>query len=163
MPPGKTCSRPPTERLTARGRRGLSLSEIIVALGVLAIGILTVVGYITTIHRAAREGKNQAMATMHARSILEKVRDSNPEFQQALTPAGYQVTREEVLLEGEELEANNEAGRRSPTVFQCQARATHLASDIYSVVVRVNWQEHGRPREVVLESRAQRPAFWGNP
>ena len=143
--------------LRQAARRGLTLAEVILALGVLAVGILTLVGYMTTIHRAAREGKNQAMATMHARSILERVRDSATEFALAATPAGYTQTRNEVLLAGEAAPENNEETRRGATVFNCTARAQTITTDIYSIVVDVRWAEQGRERKVVLESRATRP------
>lgn len=137
--------------------RGISLLEVLIASFILLVSVLTMVAYTVMIHRASIEGKRQATASMEARALLERVKDYPPMFEQASTAAGYTETKAEYLLDGEVDPHKNEAGHRSAAQFQMEARVRHLASDIYAVTVTSTWLEDGRPRQVVLESRAVRP------
>lgn len=140
-----------------QSQSGMSLGEVMVALAILLVAILTMVGYIATVHRAAREGKSQAVATMYARSMLERVRDSQADFQQAASPAGLQETRQEVLLSGEANPHHNETGKKGAMTYNLDGRAALVGGHIYSLVVRVTWSEASRRREIVLESRGLAP------
>ncbi len=135
----------------------MSLTEVLIALSLLLVAILTMVGYITSIHRASREAKHQAVASMYARSALEQLRDSQADFEAAGEPQGLTFTRSEVLLDGEAAAENNEVGRQAATEFTVLSRTEPISGSIYSMVVQVRWEESGREREVVLESRGQRP------
>ena len=130
--------------------------EILVSFGILLIAILTLVGYTTTIHRAAKEGKRQALASAEARTLVEKIRDYPVIFEQAATPAGYTETRTEYLLDGESNPEDNEVGREAATNFLLLAKAEHVIGEIYAVVVTVEWEEEGRLRQVKLENRMER-------
>jgi Tfp pilus assembly protein PilV len=136
--------------------RGVSLLEILVAFVILLIAVLTMVGYTTTIHRAARESKREAVATMEARSLLERIRDYPPMFLDAASPAGYTETKTEYLLDTEAIAEDNELGQQSAAQFQVEGRAQHISGEIYGIVVTVRWDEDGRQRKVVLESRLMR-------
>lgn len=133
------------------------MAEILLALLILLIAILTMVGYTVTIHRAAKEGKHQALATVQARALLERVRDYPPMFMQANDPAGYTETRTEYLLDTETDTSKNEAGQRAAATFELEARANPITNDIYGLVVTARWDDDGRTRNVVLESRMKRP------
>ena len=111
------------------------------------------VGYTGTIHRAAHEGKRQAMASVEARSMLERIRDYPVAFKQALLPEGLEDTRSEYLLSGESDESDNEQGRMSAASFHLVGKAALISGNVYSVVVSAEWTEDGRERKVVLESR----------
>jgi type IV pilus modification protein PilV len=139
--------------------RALSLIEVLVAFLVLLVAVLTLVGYTTTIHRAAKEGKRQALASMEARSMLERIRDAPSAFAQAVTPEGLSETKLEYLLDSESDETKNEAGRMAAAQFRVLGRAEQVAGEIYRVVVAVQWAEDGRERQVVLESRMVRTDF----
>lgn len=143
--------------LRRRRARGLSLLEVLVAFLILLVAVLTMVGYVATIHRAASESKNQAVASVEARALLEELRDSEIEFVQAASASGLQTTRTQYLLDGESESTNNEVGREAATVFRLDARANHISSDFYGLVVSAHWEEEGRTRKVVLESRSLRP------
>lgn len=137
--------------------RGLSLVEIMIAFLVLLIAVLVLVGYATTVHRAAKDGKRQALASMEARSMLETIRDYGAAFDQAATPDGLTDTKSEYLLDGEADSSKNEAGRMAAAEFHILGRVEPLSGEVHRVTVTVEWQEDGRPRKIELESRAIRP------
>lgn len=134
--------------------RGLSLLEVLVAFGILLVAVLTLVGYTTTVHRAAREGKRQSLASVEARTMLERIRDFPEAFERASQPGGLTEIRSEYLLEDQADERANEAGRQAAAQFTITGVVTPLHEEICKVVVTVSWHEDGRPRQVVLESRA---------
>ncbi len=137
----------------------MSLAEVMVAATILLVAVLTMVGYTATIARAARESKSQALASMYARSLLERIRDSRPEFDAAGVGPGIVVDQDEVLLTGEALAGHDEVGREGATRFELVGQTRVLTAGIYSLVVTVSWMESGRTRRVILESRAPRPGF----
>lgn len=148
-----------SKRRTRRaGARGLSLVEVLLAFLILLIAVLVLVGYATTVHRAAKDGKRQALASMEARSMLETIRDYQVAFDQAATPAGLSDTKAEYLLDAESDASKNEAGRMAAAQFHILGKVEPLSGDVYRVIVTVNWQEDGRPREVVVESRLVPPS-----
>jgi hypothetical protein len=127
--------------------------EVIVAFLILLIAVLTMVGYTTTIHKAATEGKRQALASMEARSMLERIRDFPNAFDQANTPEGLSETHAEVLLDGEADASKNEAGHQSAAQFHLLGKVHQESGEVYAIVVTAQWDEDGRHRQVVLESR----------
>lgn len=133
--------------------RGLSLLEVLVAFLILLTAVLTLVGYTTTVYRASSEGKRQALASIEARSMLERIRDFPDAFEQASQPGGLSETRSEYLLDGEADATKNETGRKSSAQFEVIGTVIPLHGEVHQVVVTVNWQDDGRPRQVVLESR----------
>jgi Tfp pilus assembly protein PilV len=142
-----------------RKSRGLSLLEVLIAFLILLIAVLTMVGYTATIHRAASESRNQALASMEARSLLERTRDFAPVFEAAAETGGYTETKTEYLLGDEESPEDNEEGRRAAMSFTMTSRTEHVAGDIYRIEVTATWEEQGRVRTVVLESRGVRPGY----
>lgn len=147
-------------------KSGVSLAEVILALGVFAIGVLALIAYLVTTHRAAKESKHQAIATMFARTLLEKTRDSADRFKQATAAGGYTEDFQEQLLKDESGTApdDDEQTRIGKLTFTGHIIATPTASTlpsdgIYSLVVKVQWQEQGRNREAILESRTLKPDF----
>lgn len=136
--------------------RGLSLLEIMIAFVILTVAVLTMVGYTALIHQAANEGKRQAIASMEAKSVMEQLKDSAPDFAEA-ADGGYVTERVEYLLDEEVDPTQNEVGSKSAARYAIVARAEHIAGDIYGLVVTASWSEDGRPRTVVLETRTIRP------
>lgn len=141
------------------GDRGFSLLELLVAFLILLVAVLTVVGYTTTVHRAANEGKRQALASIEARAMLERIRDFPDAFAQAATPQGLTEVREEYLLDDESNASKNEAGKKAAARFHLLGRVTPVSGEVYSVVVSAEWSEDRRPRKVVLESRMIRSGY----
>ena len=141
----------------SKKNKAMSLLEVLLALAILAVAVLTLVGYTVTIHRSAREGKRQGIASYEARSALELLRQSKPDFEAALTATGYTDTKMEFLLDGETDSSQNEIGRKAAATFEVLGRAELVANDTYRLVVTVSWDDDGRAREVVLESRTLDP------
>ena len=135
---------------------GVTILEILISLLILLVAILTMVGFTVLIHRSATESRRQAIASVEARSLLERTRDSVMLFDAALS-GGYTELTSEALLSGEALAEDNELGNQSSARFRLEARASHLSGEIYSVVVTAIWTEDGRERRVVMESRSLRP------
>lgn len=124
------------------------MAEVLVALGVAAVTILTLAGYIVSIHRAAEEGEGQALASIIARSILEEVR-SNQALFDTVVGGTYSITQNEVL--------HPEEDQRTPRVFFVEVRGTLPSPELMDAVVQVDWREGQRNRKVILQSRFPRP------
>ena len=135
---------------------GVSVLEILISLLILLVAILTMVGFTVLIHRSATESRRQAIASVEARSLLERTRDSTLIFDAALS-GGYTELTSEALLSGEVDSEDNEQGNQSSARFRLEARASHVSGEIYNVVVEAFWTEDGRDRRVVMESLATRP------
>ncbi len=140
-------------------QRGFSLLELLVAFMVLLVAVLTVVGYTTTVHRAANEGKRQALASVEARAMLERIRDFPDAFDKAASPAGLTDERDEYLLDDEADASKNEVGKKDAARFRLLGRVAPISGEVYSVVVTAEWSEDRRPRKVVLESRMIRNGY----
>lgn len=76
-------------------RPGFTLGEVVLALGISALGMLTLVLLVSTIWRAASEGKYYSAASSHARKTLEKLRGDETYLQAVLdgvAPAAFNTT-----------------------------------------------------------------------
>ena len=135
----------------------VSLLEILIAFTILIVAVLTMVGYTVMIHRTSVDAKRQAIASTEARAALELIRDSASDFEQAASSSGFSRVETEYLLDTEVDPALNEQGTKSAAQFVVEGRAHHLSGDIYGLTVRVEWEEDGRDRHVVIESRGVRP------
>lgn len=135
-----------------RIRRGLTLAEILIAVAVASVTLLTLVLFTSVIHRAAREGKSQAAASTMARTELERLRMDADFLTQVRDSGGLSLERTELLDASQE-------GRVSPTVFTINIDLTPLSgSDRFlEAGVRVTWTEHYRQREVQLHSYLNDP------
>lgn len=124
------------------------------------MAVFTMVGYTALVHRAASEGKHQALASVVARNLLERVRDHHPFFEQALNdPDGYREVHIEALLTEEFDGRTAEVDRKAAAEIQLTAKVEPVTDRIYRLVVTAHWTEDGRPRQVVLESRCGVPGF----
>jgi type II secretory pathway pseudopilin PulG len=122
---------------------GLTLAEILLAIGVASISIIGVALVLATIWRAASEGKYQAAASNIARSRIEKMRGDDHFFEFVLQNAGSTVAKE-VLKVDDKIE----------TEFETTITTTPLSagSGYFDVVVMVAWDQEHRKRSVKLET-----------
>jgi Tfp pilus assembly protein PilV len=121
--------------------RAVSLGEVIVALGVASVALLTLAVFLSTMHRALHEGKSEASASTIAQRVLERMR-SDPGYYRAVT-AQEQGFTQLFWTPGQE-----EAVR-----YTVLASATPLANARYAdVTVTVRWVEERRERRVELET-----------
>jgi prepilin-type N-terminal cleavage/methylation domain-containing protein len=128
-------------------KKGVTLPEILIALAVAAVALLTLVLFVGVIHRASREGKSQATASTIARTHLERMRSDPAFFKTVLlnTPWTDQVS-EDLTPE--------ERAQRAALNFQVSVSIDPLPSNdrYFEGKVQVTWAEEGRERRVRLES-----------
>ncbi len=130
-----------------RVRRGLTLAEILIAVAVASVALLTMVLFTSVIHRAAREGKSQATASTLARTELERLRADPQYLRRVQDEAPFTVERTEVI-------DSSQRGRLAPTVFTVEITLTPLSSNDHFLesTVLVHWNESHRQRQVSLHS-----------
>jgi Tfp pilus assembly protein PilV len=130
-----------------RQGRAVTLPEILIALAVAAVALLTLVLFVGVIHRASREGKSQAAASTLARSHLEKLRANTEFFEEVKANNPWEIDTTEVL-------SQDQSTRMAATSFHLRIQLTPMASnDRYEEAeVLVTWQEQGRERRVELTS-----------
>lgn len=131
-------------------KRGLSLAEIVVAIGVASIALLTLAVFVSTIHRAVREGKSQAAASIVARRVIERLR-SDREYFHAVRTAPGEYTEDQLYWEADEI---------VPMRYHVECRVQDLAgapAGYYDAWVTVWWLEEHRRRELVLETYLPQP------
>lgn len=125
-------------------RRGLTLAELVMALGLASLSVLSMVAYFGGMHKAAAEGHSQASATTVAVEVLERMgRDADYLAQVSATPTFLVV------------EPTREANvRRTPRRFRVRVTQTPLDPErrYVDVLVRVDWADDGREREIALET-----------
>ena len=57
-----------------RRSRGLTLSEVVLALAILVVAVMCIASFVVTIYRSVKEGKYQAVGSTIAQSELERLR-----------------------------------------------------------------------------------------
>ena len=130
--------------------RGLTLGEIIVALGIASLAILTLAVYVSTVHRAAAEGKSQAGASTLARRVMERLRSDRAWFL-AVQAAPEGFDEDQMVWQPDEV---------VPVRYRVETRLQPLASapqGYLDATVTVTWLENHRQRRVVLETYLTAP------
>ena len=132
------------------GRRGLSLAELLIAMLVGAIAILMVALLISSVWRAASEGKYQAAASNVARGYVEQLRgDAN--FLQTCMATNPQPTQ---------MSTQQRVDGAQDTRFDCEIRIQPLANSnnaFQDVSVKVSWPQEHRTRSVTLQTYLPTP------
>ncbi|MBI3929910.1 MAG: hypothetical protein HY319_30505 [Armatimonadetes bacterium] len=146
-------------------RRGFSQLEVLIAVGILALGILGVVGSLTYSTQAQRFGERTTEAVQVARELVEKIRVRNLPYE--WDPP--QPPEDSGLCD--------EPGARKPlsarpfasdfpgeSPFQRNIRVTPLTTDrgdyrygMTRIEVTIFWSEQGRERTVRFASIHRRP------
>jgi hypothetical protein len=129
--------------MSGRKPLGLTLAEILLAIGVASISIIGVALVLATIWRAASEGKYQAAASNLARSRIEKMRGDQQYLTGVLQAAGPTVVKDIVKVDD-----------KIDTEFETKITPTPLTGSTayFDVVVQVSWDQEHRKREVKLET-----------
>ncbi|MBI3925758.1 MAG: prepilin-type N-terminal cleavage/methylation domain-containing protein [Armatimonadetes bacterium] len=131
-----------------RSERGLTLAEVVIAVAVAAVALLTLVLFTSMIHRVAREGKSQAAASTLAREAVERLRTDSEYFDQALAENPLEFEREQLI-------GQSQQGKIAPTRFQVSVELEPMEGSgnrFFKTSVRVEWTEEHRDREVLLET-----------
>lgn len=130
--------------------RGLSLAEVVIAIGVASLAVLTLAVFVSTIYRATHEGKSQAAASTVARRAIERLRADREYFRAILSGTG--ASDEEQLY----WQADQVVPMRYHVVTTLEA-VSGAPAGYYDASVTVSWLEEHRRREVVLETYLTHP------
>jgi len=131
-----------------RRPRALTLAEVMIALGVASIALLTLIMFVSMIYRAARDGKSQAAASTLARKSLERLRTDDEYFREAASEDGITAV--------EEFSVDPGTGVVNFTVVTRCTAIQHTEERYYDAAVNVSWKED-RDREVRLNTVLPRP------
>lgn len=136
--------------MNGRAPRGLSLAEIVVAIGVASIAVMSLAVFVSTIYRAVHEGKSRAAAATVARRVIERLRSDREYFQSVRTAPG-EYTEDQLFWEADDV---------LPVRYHVEARVVDLAgapAGYFDASVTVWWDEERRRREVTLETYLPQP------
>lgn len=124
-----------------RGQRGVSLLlEMVLGLGIFAVGLLVTLGIIAVSTRSTVGARNHAAALNLAKASLDA--EKSKPFD---TVAG---STRFVVVE------NERAGLASPTDFDVEVEVVDEAVDRKRILSRVSWREDNRVRKIELYAYA---------
>ena len=131
--------------------KGLSLAEVVIAIGVASLAVLTLAVFVSTIYRATHEGKSQAAASTVGRRAIERLRSDRAYFRTVRTATEGSFEEEQLYWQ---------AGEVVPMRYHVTTRLEPVAgapTGYYDASVMVWWIEEHRRREVVLETWLTQP------
>ena len=129
-------------------RRGMTLSEVVLALTILVVAVIAIATFVVTVHRSVKEGKYQSVGSTLAQSELERLRVDSVSLANLIATPSLGVKDQQVSIDDFEVK------------FHEVVTATDLpsmGSRYVSVVSKVEWQQSGRLRQVVLETCYPKP------
>ncbi|MBI3927779.1 MAG: hypothetical protein HY319_19720 [Armatimonadetes bacterium] len=136
-----------------KSRRAVSLVELVLALGVAAVVLLTLAVFIGTVHRNSREGKSHSIGSTLAVRMLEKLHSDPDFFEQVLEAPGSR-------LELTERQQFLEEGELSATKFRSRVSLLSIPGSedrYFDALVQVDWAESGRQRSLKVETYVPDP------
>jgi Tfp pilus assembly protein PilV len=153
-----------TKRAARRtNESGLSLVEVILALGLLGAVLISIAGMFVVSEKQVESGKTSTEALAVARTILEEVQGLG--FQQTYevfgldgTAATYQVASDSNAYAGKwQTTLDESIGRDSVATIDIASVAAGTPPSLDSarairVTVTIGWTEGERPREVVVST-----------
>lgn len=134
--------------------RGVTLIEVVFALGVATVVLLTLAMFISTVHRNAREGKSQAIASVLTTRTLERLHSDEDFFNRVYGSQGSELVVTEVQQFYKE-------GNLAPIEFRIRASLAPLPDGenrYYDALVVVEWTEGGRVRKLAAETYLPNPS-----
>lgn len=129
----------------AHKRRGVSLGEIIVALGLLAVAALALLAAFTAGMKMMAESRELTMATEVGREFLEAVESNG--YQMTTLGVFHGATRSPKDLTTGFPPAPYPSGRRNQTEYRLRVDCQQYAPNARSVEVQVSW---GRDHHISL-------------
>ncbi|MBS2033452.1 hypothetical protein JST97_00575 [bacterium] len=131
-----------------RTKRGLSLSEVVLALAILVVAVICIASFVATVYRSVKEGKYQAVASTIAQSELERLRVDSNALDKLITNPALGVKDQTVPVDD------------TTVVYHQQVTAQVLpamGSRYVKLISRVTWRQSSRDRQVTLESCYPKP------
>jgi type II secretory pathway pseudopilin PulG len=156
----------PAETAPRRGERGLSLIEVILALGLMAAVLISIAGMFVISERQVASGKTATEALAVARTILEEIHgwgfrqtygnfglDGAAQSYTVLSSTNAEAARWQTLLD-ESLERGSEATILIESLAPTGVTVPNLdVTRAIRVTVTVGWTEaQGRDREVSVST-----------
>jgi len=116
------------------GKNGLSLIEIVIAIGIAMVMVVSLLLFFSYVFASVRSGKNKAKAASIAQKYLERLK-ADQDYLQDVIKSPQNFAEKEVLYN-----PNQEA----PTVFTVAISATPMPPDneLVDILIQVNWKEH---------------------
>lgn len=137
-------------------RRGLSLIEVMIAIGVLAIGVLAVFGTLANSVRGESQAARLNDAVLWDRQLIAVIRSSNMAFNVPLPYASTGPLNDSLPAGiGAPFGPNFTAGdgfSRSIAIQQISTDTSDYHSGLVQITVDVFWSDHGAQRRVELQT-----------
>ena len=125
------------------GRRGFTLIEVVMTIGIFAITTVALIGFYITVSVLNESSRNVTRAMADARAVLEGIRNSSASGLAAVTGTNWTSWAMNNNLDSLDQEAVSVA-------------YANPAADPLNVTVRVNWSERGRARTAVVNTLVTR-------
>lgn len=129
-------------------RRGLTISEMVLAFAILIIAVISVASFVVTVYRSVKEGKFQSVGSSLAQSELERLRNDAEALTELTQNAATGVSDKTVDID--------QVPIRFHQVIMAQPVGS-MGNRYLQVVATVEWEQNGRQRRVRLETCFPRP------
>ena len=135
-------------------KRGFTQVEILVAVGVLAVGLLAVMGVLALGLRSTRQSQARTQAVARARQVVELVRARDWAFDPEMQVYFNDSQGDRIALEDPPFEQDFQAEEytRNLNVERLSSNPASFEAAIARIRVRVYYQDRGQERQVQLES-----------
>jgi general secretion pathway protein I len=125
----------------SRGGKGFTLIEIVVALAILAIGLMVIMELFSGGQRSARMSEDYTKATWHGQAKMEEML-----MIQELTEGVAEGTCDS------QFSWKSEVKKVTPSLGQDEKTQTGVPVDLYQIIVTVSWPWGAGNRRLELES-----------
>jgi len=128
--------------------RGLTLSEVVLALAILVVSVMCIASFVVTIYRSVKEGKYQAVGSTIAQSELERLRVDGNALNKLILDPTLGVKDQTIAVDTTKVN------------YHLQVTAQVLPSmggRYVQLISKVTWRQSNRDRQVVLESCYPKP------
>jgi type II secretory pathway pseudopilin PulG len=145
-------------------RRGFSLLEILITTGVVAMGLLALLGVLAFSVRSSRTGEVASLAMGHSIQMIELIRSRNLDFAGGVVPPAANSGINDPPDQRRALDAypfyndfDPDLPFRRNISIQRMGTSGNYDYEILLITVSVFWQENGQERSVTFEATHKKP------
>lgn len=151
---------------SGRKNSGFSLLELLITTGVVALGLLALVGSLAFAARAARTGEMASLAMGHSIHIVELIRSRNLDFPSygTVPPPNYSGINDPPAARKQLNEYPFHGDFPAETPFRRNISIKRQSNDsddynynVVNITVSIYWQENGEDRSVTIEATHKKP------